>query len=546
MNSAKKVKDSAPTSQNEPNSAQDDIVEQITWDDLFGSEDSVDDHVFNNDDNENDAGSERHDGEDSEEGYGKVESNRNEQEPRLHVESSTFKGEPCAKILMTGNIASQYLDSVTGEFNLETPTESHEVTRLLARVRPRLLEMFPLKVAPHRDDYLSPKYEELDKISFINSGRDWDLPNDVDDFDRLLNRLPVGFARHAIFGLGAKWEYRFIFESIGSIPGIEELVLLKGDETTISPPVYRLGVDAFDSIRKSIDTITRRSQRESHIDRSNLVHNALKHAVDPAAYPEQIKDVKPGALYALVKNSSSKSKRNNADRKAAVEIVKAEVDQLAKTEPANLLSLKESIERATLDGIVGKFEFLMSKKTSEKDWQDFFNTNSFILGLAFAYPVFIVGKEAHVGSATIRGDGAKITDFLFAQRLTGNLAVLEIKTPECEILGKAYRGKPPSVHSVHSMHGNLTGAIAQVLDQRSRLQTEFINIAWTNKWHEFSPHAIHCILIAGITPTTPEGKKSFDLFRHANKDVVIITFDELLMKLKNLQQIMQSWSNDNV
>ena len=51
---------------------------------------------------------------------------------------------------------------------------------------------------------------------------------------------------------------------------------------------------------------------------------------------------------------------------------------------------------------------------------------------------------------------------------------------------------------------------------------------------------MHCVLIVGQTPEDADKQKSFELFRHNSKDVEIITFDELLEKLKQLRDFLGS------
>jgi hypothetical protein len=49
---------------------------------------------------------------------------------------------------------------------------------------------------------------------------------------------------------------------------------------------------------------------------------------------------------------------------------------------------------------------------------------------------------------------------------------------------------------------------------------------------------VHCIVIAGRDPGKDEQKKSLELYRNNLRDVVVITFDELLWKLKNLHEFL--------
>lgn len=51
---------------------------------------------------------------------------------------------------------------------------------------------------------------------------------------------------------------------------------------------------------------------------------------------------------------------------------------------------------------------------------------------------------------------------------------------------------------------------------------------------------IRCVVIAGRTPIKDAHRRSFDIFRNACKEVDVVTFDELLGKLRLLQQHLSS------
>jgi Domain of unknown function (DUF4263) len=158
--------------------------------------------------------------------------------------------------------------------------------------------------------------------------------------------------------------------------------------------------------------------------------------------------------------------------------------------------------------------------------------NPFILSLAFAHPVFVVQDQAYVGGASLRGAGEKIADFLMAQRYTGNIALIEIKRPSTALLGAdTFRT------DLYGPGKQLTEAIAQVLDQRFKLQLSFTNKAYESGLTGVHPYAIQCIVIAGTSPQEQVRKKSLDLFRNATRDVSVVTFDELLDKLKEIQRV---------
>lgn len=424
-----------------------------------------------------------------------------------------------------------------GETRSFETNEMVKRTVLLARVTRRELTMYPLVAASHRHEFLDPKYDELTSITVVAEDRKlWALPESVEDFDGMLKRLPTGFGRHAKYGLGLKWEYRLIPEAILELVGVTQLVIEPGDGASVELPVFRLGVDRFTSIRQAIDTITGRASGRSLRDRRLAAYNATLHAALPDQFARRFPNVKPGEIYDLVQLRGRNPSRNAKDGLAAAQVVRDDAEKIAAERPSELLRLKAIIEQVTLKELIGKFEDMLSKNLPEPKWQAFFKANPFILGLAFPFPVILFQDQANVGGTTIRGDGESIVDFLMAQRFTGNLALIEIKRPSAGLVdAKPYRG------DLHAPHKDLTASMAQVLDQRAQLLHYFASKMSQDKSMEgMHVSSVNCIVIIGTVPTELAQTRSLDLFRHSSKDVAVITFDELLEKLKQLHRLMSA------
>jgi len=164
-----------------------------------------------------------------------------------------------------------------------------------------------------------------------------------------------------------------------------------------------------------------------------------------------------------------------------------------------------------------------------------FNEYPFILGLAFSYPVIKINDQAHVGGRQVNGVGDKITDFLVKNGFSNNAALFEIKTPTTRILNKkAYREGvfPPSA--------DLVGAMNQILDQKVKFQSEIASIKHNSRIYDVESYSIHGVLVIGQTPKGANEMRSFEIFRGNSKDISIVTFDELLEKLKQLHDFLSS------
>ncbi|MCG8911020.1 Shedu immune nuclease family protein [Pseudomonas sp. DP-17] len=442
---------------------------------------------------------------------------------RVTLETSTFNGEACAELYA---------------YDEQSGTVGSERKTLLARITESELTMYPLDVDRLRRCIRGPKYDELTTITVVpDSYMGWELPRSIQEFDEILTVLPVGFSRYARYGLGFKWEYRLIPEAILEEVGVTELRIEPGDIAKIELPVFRLGMDRFTAIRKSIDSIAARSRVRSLKDRRLAAYNETLHAARPSDYERRYPEVKANEIYELVKlggRAGRASNRSVKDGLAAAQVVREEAEKIAKESPSKLFELKAVIEQVTLAQLIGEFDSMLHRKLPEQKWQEFFKANPFVLGLAFPYPVILFKDQANVGGTTFDGKNESIVDFLMAQRFTGNLAIVEIKRPDTTLLySDPYRG------DLYSPHRELTGSMAQALDQRAQLLHHFAG----KKSQDPTSASVHvssvnCIVIAGTLPTEPPQMRSLDLFRHSSKDVTVITFDELLEKLKELYRLM--------
>jgi len=229
-----------------------------------------------------------------------------------------------------------------------------------------------------------------------------------------------------------------------------------------------------------------------------------------------------------------------ADQKEIVNLISQNKKSLAEHLPIALMKLHDDIELVTLENLTEKFEEMLSKDLSEGHWQKLFNENPFILNLAFGYPIIKFSEQACVGGRTFSGIGEKISDFLVKNNLTNNTALIEIKTPSTKLLNKkAYR------ESVYCPSPEFSGSINQLLDQKYKFQKEIVSLKGNSRIYDLESYSVNCVLIIGKTPEEIDQKKSFELFRGNSKDIEIITFDELLEKLKQLHDFLSSGNSQD-
>lgn len=202
-----------------------------------------------------------------------------------------------------------------------------------------------------------------------------------------------------------------------------------------------------------------------------------------------------------------------------------------------LSSTRNTINVVYIEDVITEFEKLLGQKTEtrnlEEKWHQFFKKHSWIFNQIFAFPAIYFDDKVNVGGATLDGASDKVADFLYKNKLTNNLAFLEIKTHLTDLMNKTVYRKP----NVYSVSTKLTGAIIQVMDQRTKLLNNFGSKKGSTSLNSLNSS---CVVVCGsVKSLSKHQKESFELFRSSNKEVIIIPFDELLEKIKLLLKIFK-------
>lgn len=220
------------------------------------------------------------------------------------------------------------------------------------------------------------------------------------------------------------------------------------------------------------------------------------------------------------------------------------ISQLKNLEGDNFENLGSAIGRARLENVIEKFEKNILNK-DEKFWQDFFENNSWILQQVFSFPVIYLNGETYLGGKNSKGrqgQGGSATDFLCANGSSGSFAVVEIKTPDCKLIGSCYRGEENSgdKNEIYSIHSDLTGGIVQ-MENQIHIAIEYFKTTIGEDYKELNYLNPSGVLIAGNYSNMSDiERKSFNLFRKSLGKNQVYTFDEVIIKLKLLKTIYEN------
>lgn len=168
----------------------------------------------------------------------------------------------------------------------------------------------------------------------------------------------------------------------------------------------------------------------------------------------------------------------------------------------------------------------------EKFWQDLFKQHPNILSTIIPSVVHIIEDQPYFGGKAIDNKGGTIGDFLYKSG-TNNVSIIEIKTPSTDLLGTEYR------NDVFCPSKELSGSIIQIRKQKDNLMKEYDHIKRKSiiKGKDFDAYDPKSYIIIGNSSKLNSIElESFELFRNSLKDIEIITFNELIEKLKIFQK----------
>jgi hypothetical protein len=250
-------------------------------------------------------------------------------------------------------------------------------------------------------------------------------------------------------------------------------------------------------------------------------------------------------LYALVRARGIEAGRHSyVEAPEGGRLLRALTDWLARQDVAGVagaltqLTAEELESFQALVGVARIKSFLTSyaankKNASEEFWQQGLAKHSWVLSQVFASPFVIVGAKVFVGGTQLDNRGGNLADFLYRTQLTGNPALIEIKTPVTNLVGAKYR------NNAYSMGPELSGGVVQAIQNRDALAENFLWL--TRDTPDVQLLRPRALLIIGSFENEALQRyqlRSFEQFRHSHRDVDVVTFDELAAKAQGLLDLL--------
>ncbi|WP_404396789.1 Shedu anti-phage system protein SduA domain-containing protein [Idiomarina loihiensis] len=164
---------------------------------------------------------------------------------------------------------------------------------------------------------------------------------------------------------------------------------------------------------------------------------------------------------------------------------------------------------------------------SEEFWQKLFQKCPAVLSQIFPQSMMQIGSKCYLGGKSLMNTGGSVVDFIYTNKSTTNIVIVEIKTPKTQLLGKRYR------NGAYTMSADLSGSIVQALNYKDKILKEYYKLKDETSEVDFLAFSPKCIVVIGSIQeemANPEMSKSFELFRGSLTDIDIVTYDELFQK----------------
>lgn len=394
----------------------------------------------------------------------------------------------------------------------------------------RSLEIFPTTTWLGYEHTFPNKYEKIESILFEDI--EYRYISSTATLEGMLKKTPKCFIREPFKGLGFRKEHRYIVENIEKLTNCSKIVVTHR-ENKRSDDDFIINPNTLDNLTKEIDNINSRANAARNEVKDTTSYNAIANLI--GIKPRDIRFGRHPIRKLVTRAALNDYNLDEHSQQELLQAVETNARSLVQKSPEKVEKLKGDLELATLDDLISKFEAKLKQNISEPDWQKFLKSNPIILSLASSYPLIFVEDEASIGGRRINGKGEKVTDYVYKNQVTDNALIVEIKRPSEGLISKEYRG------GVYSVRSEISGAINQIRDQKHKLIKSLSelkqNAIENDETLNLETFSVDCLLVVGMTPEETSKRRSWELFRGGLADVGVITFDELLTKLKNIRAV---------
>lgn len=358
-------------------------------------------------------------------------------------------------------------------------------------------------------------------------------------YDGMGDNISRGFLKSSNTGYGfTKVLSPIIYFLEEKFPNVGEIVISLDRPSEIQKKKAILRLADLNAAYDKIDPLLKQHKEETIFLVGNIFSDWFPNDIERTSR----KYSKGQLARILSEHSVSADSLSTVDVEALLNLISSFPDSITPATKKRLVSAKDAIDLVYIESILYELDGLISQKTDsdalEERWHKFFRDNAWLLCQLFAFPMVYFKDKMFVGGKDSSNEGGKIADFIYRSEFSDNIAIIEIKTHLTQLVAAAaYRGD-----DVFPISRQLSGAINQTLDQRDNLQKEFYIVRKNSDYQSFNPKCL--VLVGNHSNLKANQVKSFELFRNSQKDIEIVTFDELRKKIESLLSIFKNENLD--
>jgi hypothetical protein len=171
----------------------------------------------------------------------------------------------------------------------------------------------------------------------------------------------------------------------------------------------------------------------------------------------------------------------------------------------------------------------------ERYWQRTLEANGWVIAQVYAVPIMLIDGQVYVGGKRITNQSGNTADFLYRNGITGNVALVEIKIPVTPLLGSQYR------NNVVNVSADLSGGLMQSLNAQRSLMENFTTLVSDDSMvgRPLSPRGLSIVGSVKLLQTH-EQKASSEMFRNNQREIDIVTFDEMREKIDLMIELLKN------
>lgn len=373
-------------------------------------------------------------------------------------------------------------------------------------------------IESHR--YFKPKYYIKE---FLFEGFDIEI-EELGQEGYGVEGLPKGFTRSVIFGLGLEKKYTVLINTITKhFRQCERLIISRLRATEINSDNLIISYTDFEKIRKGIDRNQDLFYKEGQIAKESFIYDNIFNFLNPSKFPVLKLPPRKEVIYKVLRNT--------------------ELNKGTESDKSALSILKDTTDLSFLTILMNEFQEKINQNHKEATYQSFFEHNPILLTFFAGSPFVKFKNQAYIGGKSFDNSNGQYPDFLQKHKLTNNTFIVEIKTPQTQLLDKfAYRDT-----GVYNPSKHLSGSITQILTQKYQLETDISTLIKNAEDRNVEAYNVQGLLIIGNLESLTEKFmiRSFELFRNNQKNLRIVTYDECFEQLKTFVELLSNNINEN-